>query len=100
MEANGPEKPADKAPKPIPRTVVIRILERYIRFVRNLATALSYKCVGENERSVEEYEKLRLALGEDECAFELYDDYVQRSGFTKYMMLYNAPEAINNANGE
>ena len=82
------------------QTVVIRILERYIRFVRDLAAALSYKCVGENERSVEEYEKLRLALGEDECAFELYDDYVQRSGFTKYMMLYNAPEVINNANGE
>ena len=82
------------------RTVTVRILERYIRFVRNLASALSYKCMGENERAVEEYEKLRLALGADECAFEEYDDFLQRSGFTKFMMLYNAPETINNANGE
>ena len=82
------------------RTVVIRILERYIRFVRNLAVALSYKCMGENEMAVEKYEKLRLALGVDECEFELYDDFLQRSGFNKYMMLYNTPEKINNANGE
>ena len=82
------------------RTVSIRILERYIRFVRNLATALSYKCMGDNDKAVEEYDKLRVALGADECEFELYDDFLQRSGFTKYMMLYNVPEAINNANGE
>ena len=77
------------------QTVVIRILERYIRFVRNLAVALSYKCMGENELAVEKYEKLRLALGVDECEFELYDDFLQRSGFNKYMMLYNTPEKIN-----
>ena len=82
------------------RTVVVRILERYIRFVRNLASALSYKCMGENEAAVAEYDKLRLALGADECEFEGYDDFLQRSGFTKFMMLYNAPETINNANGE
>ena len=82
------------------RTVVIRILERYVRFVRNLAAAFSHKCMGENDKAVEKYDKLRLELGNDECAFEGYDDFLQRSGFTKFMMLFNEPEAVNNANGE
>ena len=82
------------------RTVLVRILERYLEFVKLWAKALIHKSQGRNEEAVAAYEDIRLYLGSSEKNFDAYDDFLQKSGFTKFMMLYNVPETINNANGE
>ncbi len=82
------------------RTVCVRLLEYYCKYIKLLSVALGYKVVGENEKARQAYEAIRLHVGLNEAEFGAYDDQLQKTGFIMNIMNLDAPEISGNSNGE
>ena len=82
------------------RTVLVRLLEHYAEFIKLYSQAFSFKAVGMDGEAMEKYEEARDLLGKREAEYELYNDFVQKTGFLYYALLLNAPEEIDNAAGQ
>ena len=82
------------------RTVLIRLLEHYADFIKLYSAAFSLKSVGMDDEAMEKYEEARDLLGKREAEYEIYNDFVQKTGFFYYSLLLKAPEEIDNAAGQ
>ena len=58
------------------QTVSVRLLEIHADMVDNLADALAEKCLGNDEKATELYDKMRVEIGKHEAEFELLYDHV------------------------
>ena len=58
------------------QTVYVILLEIHADIVDNLADALAEKCLGNDEKATELYDKMRVEIGKHEAEFELLYDHV------------------------